>query len=447
MVEKKVAEYIKQEKLLSGNEQVLVALSGGADSVALLLLLVKLGYRCGAAHCNFHLRGRESDRDEQFVRELCEQQGVRLHVAQFDTLAYASRNKISVEMAARELRYNFFCEIIEQHFFTQVAVALHRGVSVETVLINLIRGTGIKGLTGIKPLKGDIVRPLLCLSRKEILNYLSSCNQTFVMDSSNLQNHYVRNKIRLDILPLMKQINPSVEESIADMARKLTDVAEVYRYCMEQGRTRAMENGNIRIDRLLAEPAPRSLLFEILSPLGFNPSRIEDVWDALKGAPGKSFYSKKWVVIKDRDLLLLHSIDEQKRAMRMEDLQFRICETGTFRMVPCKEMAYLDADKLEGEWRLRKWQKGDWFIPFGMKGRKRLSDYMTDRKYSLLDKQQQYVLLSGEQVVWLVGERLDDRFKITPSTRKVLIIEIKPASSLVRFSGESEIEEEDSSGK
>ena len=223
-----IQKYIEEKQLFTLHDKVLVALSGGADSVALLRVLLVLGYHCEAAHCNFHLRGEESDRDERFVNELCKGLGVTLHVTHFDTVAYASRHHVSIEMAAREMRYDWFEQLRKERGMAVIAVAHHRDDSVETFLLNLIRGAGINGLKGISPHNGCIVRPLLEVSRQDILDYLRCLRQGYVTDSTNLQDEYMRNKIRLNILPMLRELNPSVSESIAETSRRLTDVSLIY---------------------------------------------------------------------------------------------------------------------------------------------------------------------------------------------------------------------------
>ena len=305
MEKKKIAQYIEQEKLFSLKDKVLVTLSGGADSVALLRLLLDMGYTCEAAHCNFHLRGDESDRDEMFVRKLCLQLEIPLHIRHFQTTEEAAKRHISIEMAARELRYAWFEELRLQQGADVIAVAHHKDDSVETLLLNLIRGTGINGLLGIRPKNGKIVRPLLCLDRKEITEYLQGIGQTYVTDSTNLQDEYTRNKIRLNLLPLMQEINPSVKESLLRTAEHLNDAALLYNKGIEEGKQKVQTGQSIRIATLLEEPAPETLLFEILSPLGFNGTQIKDIFTSLSGQPGKIFLSKDWRVVKDRDLLLV----------------------------------------------------------------------------------------------------------------------------------------------
>ena len=291
MNKKKIEQYIDQEKLFTREDKILVTLSGGADSVALLRLLLDMGYTCEAAHCNFHLRGDESVRDEMFVRELCLQLVVPLHVQHFQTMEEAEKRHISIEMAARELRYAWFEQLRLQQGADVIAVAHHKDDSVETLLLNLIRGTGINGLLGIRPKNGNIVRPLLCLDRKEITEYLQEIGQSYVTDSTNLQDEYTRNKIRLNLLPLMQEINPSVKESLLRTSEHLNDAALLYKKGIEEGKQKVQTEQGILISALLQEPAPETLLFEILSPLGFNSAQIKDIFTSLNGQPGKIFLS------------------------------------------------------------------------------------------------------------------------------------------------------------
>lgn len=404
---------------------MLVALSGGADSVALLRLLLGLGYDCEAAHCNFHLRGAESDRDEAFATRLCRKQGVVLHVAHFQTEAVARRRHISIEMAARELRYEWFEEQRKACGAEKIAVAHHRDDSVETFLLNLIRGTGINGLRGIRPRNGRIVRPLLCLDRQEITDYLKRIRQEYVTDSTNLHDDYTRNKIRLDLLPLMQTLNPSVKRSILLTAEHLDDAAAIYDKGIEEAKRRVVTaDGEIDIPALQQETASCTLLFEMLHPLGFNATQVRKIYQALNGQPGKRFTSSTgWLVVKDRDRLLITDTttepdDGEKPVLRMEEMAY----TTDFVIPRDKGTACFDADKLHHPLSLRRWEKKDSFVPFGMKGTKLISDYLTDRKFSLLQKSRQWVLCCGDDIIWVVGERPDNRFRIDRSTKRVLMV-------------------------
>lgn len=425
MEEKKVYQYIEKERLFGSEARILVALSGGADSVALLRMLCRKGYRCEAAHCNFHLRGEESDRDERFVRQLCEVLQVPLHVTHFNTAETAAARHISIEMAARDLRYAWFEEVRQKCGAEVVAVAHHADDSVETFLLNLIRGTGINGLRGIRPKNGHIVRPLLCLTRMEIINYLQRLGQDFVTDSTNLQDEYTRNKIRLNLLPLLEEINPSVKAGILQTARHLDDAACIYKKGIEEARQRVLTPEGIRIDALLKEAAPETILHEILAPLGFNTAQVGDIFRSLTGQAGKVFTASDWKVVKDRQFLLLEAAGTpEPPRLRQEVFDY----TPAFVIPRDKETACFDADKLSGPLSLRLWQPGDTFVPFGMKGRKKVSDYLTDRKFSLLQKERQWVLCCGGEIAWLVGERSDNRFRVDENTRRVLVVRKAEAS-------------------
>ncbi|WP_305275107.1 tRNA lysidine(34) synthetase TilS [uncultured Bacteroides sp.] len=419
MIQQRIIQYIEKEDLFSSDSNILVALSGGADSVALLCILHAAGYHCEAAHCNFHLRGEESNRDEPFVRQLCKKDEIRLHTVDFDTTRYATENHISIEMAARELRYNWFEEVRNKCQADVIAVAHHQDDSVETLLLNLIRGTGINGLRGIRPRNGHIVRPLLCLDRKEIVSYLESIGQAYVTDSTNLQDEYTRNKIRLNLLPMMQEINPSIKESILKTAEHLDDAASIYNIGIEEAKLRVKTPEGINIDALMQEAAPETVLFEILHPLGFNTAQTRDIYRTLDGQSGKAFATSGWRVIKDRDSLLIEPIQKVvKPLLEIKEYPY----TPDFMIPRDRATACFDADKLKHPLSLRLCRQGDRFVPFGMRGRKKVSDYLTDRKFSLLHKERQWVLCCGDDIIWLVGERADNRFRIDEKTRKVLVI-------------------------
>ncbi len=425
MIHHLISSFIASENLLNATDRPLVALSGGADSVALLRLLLQLGYQCQAAHCNFHLRGNESDRDEQFVRNLCIELNTPLHVAQFDTQMYAASHKVSIEMAARELRYQWFEELRKQTGCTCIAVAHHQDDSVETILLNLIRGTGLNGLTGIQSKNGYVVRPLLTISRKQIIDYLHNIRQPYVTDSTNLQDEYTRNKIRLNILPLMAELNPSVHESIATTGRYVNSALKIYQHGIEQSKTRVLQQQSVDLDALKQELSPESVLHEILYPLGFNSSQINDIITSIDGQSGKVFYGKNdWQAVKDRRRLIITKATQNSNPPFV--LIYKEVENKPdYQISRDRTVACLDADKLKGEFKLRKWQQGDRFFPFGMKGQKLVSDYMTDRKFSISKKENQWLLCSDEEIVWVVGERTDNRFRIDTNTQRIIEIRMK----------------------
>lgn len=424
MLERRVKQFIEQEKLFSDRDKIIVALSGGADSVALLHLLTGLGYLCEAAHCNFQLRGEESDRDEAFVTQLCLDKNIFLHKTCFDTTTYASTHKISIEMAARELRYDWFEKIRKENGAGFIAVAHHKDDQTETVLLNLLRGTGINGMTGMRPRNGMIVRPLLTVSREDILEYLSTLNYSFVTDSTNLQDEYTRNKLRLNIIPQFEEINPSFKESVSKTSEFLYQALLVYQKGIEDGKKRVYNNHRISIEALLNEPSPEALLYEILFPLGFNSEQIKDVFETLNKQSGKRFRSNKnWEIIKDRSYLFIEEINIQ------DSPEFKISFTtqsynNDFIIPKDKEIACFDSDKIHNKLYMRKWEKGDSFVPFGMKGRKLLSDFMTDLKFSVTEKEKQWLLCCGEDIIWVIGQRTDNRFRIDEHTKQVTICKI-----------------------
>lgn len=310
-----VRTYIEKQQLLSGDGPVLVGLSGGADSVALLALLVQLDYPCVALHCNFHLRGDESVRDEQFAREMARTLDVPFYKIDFDTTAYGVEHHLSIEMAARELRYNWFEEMRLRLGAQAIAVAHHRDDSVETVLMNLVRGTGIRGVGGIRPKNGYVVRPLLAVSRSEILDWLAEQQLSYVTDSTNLSDAYTRNFIRLRVLPLLEELNPSVKAAIARTADHLAETEAIYLHVVEKARRELVkEDLRIPIARLMEYPSPATILYELLKPYGFIRQVADDVFRSLTGESGKMFYSTDYRLLKDREYLLLSPGKERRRA-------------------------------------------------------------------------------------------------------------------------------------
>ena len=370
MSNQKLTNFIEKHQLFGKNDKVLVALSGGADSVALLRMLLNEGYLCEAAHCNFHLRGEESDRDEEFVRMLCQKLDVKLHINHFQTADIAAQRKISIEMAARDLRYEWFEQVRKENEAKVIAVAHHQDDNVETMLLNLLRGSGLQGLLGIRPKNGYIVRPLLTFSRQELLDYLIRLQQDYVTDSTNLQEDFTRNKIRLQLLPLMEEINPATRKHLLATAKHLEGVARIYEKEVEEAIKRVYTDGKIHIPSLQSEPSPEAVLYELLRDKGFNQHQLADILKATEGQSGKQFFSEKWMVLKDRDWLIINELKEQQPPQLSYQEMIR---DSHFHWTTDKHIAYLDADKIEDELYLRKWQEGDWFVPLGMKGKKLVS--------------------------------------------------------------------------
>lgn len=431
-MKEQIQQYIIQHQLLSGEKPVVVGISGGADSVALLHILVSLGYKCIAAHCNFNLRGDESFRDEQFTIDFTKRLQVPLCKISFETNKYAQENRLSVEMAARELRYRWFEELLNTYDADAVAVAHHRDDSVETLLINLTRGSGLTGLTGIKPKNGNVVRPLLCVSREDIYAYIENNGLEYVTDSSNSSDIYTRNFIRLKVIPLLEEINPSVKASLARTANHLYDASLIYNHSIEEARRVIIQNNRLSISALLSFPAPATILYEMLKPYGFSRTVCESIFTVLEKDSGKIFYSSTHRLLKDRSDLLIDVLSgEDNRAylINLEDdnvdlpVELKpeiVVIKEDYQIEKDKKFAYFDFDKLSFPLVLRHWQEGDWFVPFGMKGKKKISDYFSDKKFSLFDKEKTWLLCSGQDVIWIVGERTDNRYRIEKTTKRVL---------------------------
>lgn len=418
---------------MTSTATVIAAVSGGADSVAMLHILNRLGYNCHAVHCNFHLRGQESMRDEEFVRQLCSSLNIPLKIINFDTREYARDNKMSIEMAARELRYNAFEEERKEKNAQCIAVAHHRDDSAETLLLNLIRGTGIRGLHGIRPKNGHIVRPMLSANRKEIIKYLEEQGLSYVTDSTNLENEYMRNKIRLDIIPLMQQINPAALENIASTAENIYKAEAIYSKQIADSIARVKTNNIIYVDALKKELSPETILYEILSPLGFNSVQIQSLYRCIDSEGIKRAKNSSWEVLKDRDKFIIlpvgatENVHEELLADKATTLPDGVIamERGTFdgTIIKTKETATLDADTLAFPLTVRNVRAGDRFVPFGMRGSKLVSDYMTDRKFDIIRKTRQLAVVDAhDTIVWLVNERPATPFCVSEHTKNVLYI-------------------------
>jgi len=432
----KIQNYIEKGKLLNIGDKVVVGLSGGADSVVLLHILHKLGYSCIAAHCNFHLRGEESDRDEQFAFKFAASLNLPFFKKDFDTKNFAKEHRISIEMAARDLRYQWFAEQTENHQADAIAVAHHRDDNIETLLLNLIRGTGIKGLTGIQPRTGCLIRPLLCVSKNEILQYARNENLPFITDSSNEQEEIIRNKIRLKVIPLLETINPSVKDAIVQTIDNVNEAAKIYDTEIENAIRVVYNEGNISIPLLKTFPSPESILFELLKDYGFGKEVIKEIYCAMDSQPGKIFYAPEYYVVRNRDEFLLSPIineDEteyfiQKNETFFEspfpmEIRFQINEPNV-EFDKNKNTACLDYDKLQFPLRFRKWKIGDRFIPSGMKNFQKLSDFFTNHKFSKIQKEKTWILTSGKDIIWIVNHRIDERFKADIFTKNRYIIKL-----------------------
>lgn len=419
----KVSAYINKHKLLNANDLYIVALSGGADSVALLLLLKEGGFNVHAAHCNFLLRGSESDRDEAFCVDLCRQLGVELHRAHFATREYAEAHKVSVEMAARELRYNWFEQLRKDIGAVGICVAHHRDDSVETVLLNMIRGTGLRGLTGIQPRNGYVLRPLLCVSRDEIEHFLAKRGQKYVIDSTNLETDVKRNKVRLQVLPLLRTLNPAVSDNIQRMVENVAEAQIVLDSLLDNFK----KHNTLEISELEKYGSSEYVIYEWLKNYGFNGTQARQVLEAETGKIMSS--SQGYDVLKDRERLIIERTLKPFNPMRIpEEGMYVLDEKMRLSLRKCAAyvskkpfVATFDAQKVVFPLTVRRVEEGDWMIPFGMRGRKLLSDLMTDRKMTVFEKRRQLVVVDAQDViVWAVGLRIADSVAVAETTQSVL---------------------------
>lgn len=438
--------YTQSQNLIRPGSKVLLGISGGLDSVVLLDLFSRAGIHVTLAHCNFHLRGEESDGDAEFVENLAQDYAVRLYQTDFDTIDYAREQGISIEMAARDLRYDWFEKLSNQLEIDQIAVAHHRDDVLETFFLNLIRGTGIRGLSGIKVKSGKVIRPLLFASREEIIQYANARSLQFREDSSNSDVSIQRNKIRHEILPMFEEINPAFRRKLSETIGVLGDVEQVYKDKVEEVTDELCsyegELIRISIEKILKHKHPQIYLYEILRSYHFNAAVVEEIYDALTGLTGKQFFSSSHRLIKDREYLILDTLKEdtsdlfyieagQQSAEQPYIMDIEECTVDEhFKMSFSSNIAYIDLEKVTFPLAIRKWKKGEYFRPLGMKGVKKLSDFFIDCKMSILEKDQTWLLVNGKHVVWVMGRRLDDRFKITDQTKKVLKITIKEGTSI-----------------
>lgn len=434
----RLKKYIETNKLLDKGDKILLAVSGGADSMAMLHLFSCLGYNFAVAHCNFQLRGLESDRDQRLVMEVAERMGIEIFTKQFDTESYAQDKGISIEMAARELRYGWFDAVCKVKGFNKIATAHHREDRIETVLINMMRGTGLKGLIALSCKNGNIIRPILFANKPEIIEYIRDKEIPFIVDSSNLDTKIIRNHIRKNIIPLFSEINTAYEQNFINTIEVLEETYKIFQSQVQHIKDSCVlpkESGiEILIEPLIEAGNTKTYLFELLSPYGVNPSMAGDIANVLTGESGKIFITSTHKVLKDRDRLIIQEIRDTKEDIiyiskddteisTPIELNLEVIEVdNNFSVNKEACTADIDYDKLQFSLLLRHPKTGDYFHPLGLKGNKKLSDFMTDIKLSRFDKEKAWLLCNGEQIVWVLGMRLDNRYRITPQTKKVLRI-------------------------
>ena len=434
--------YIKKENLFQPKDELLIAVSGGADSSVLCALCAAEGYHFSIAHCNFKLRGEESDRDEAFVRALGLKYGVEVFVKEFDTLGIAAERKTSVEETARNLRYDWFKELTtcgrdpEKKDFDFLLTAHHADDNAETVLMNFLRGTGIKGLRGILPKHGNIIRPILFARRKEIEEFALQNNIDFITDSSNAASNYTRNFFRNDLIPAIEKVFPKVSENILNNIERFSGIEYLYEKSTDEIKENLVEKKgaetHIPVLKLAKTKPLGTVIYEIIKEYGFAASQVPETEKLLTSESGKYIVSATHRILRNRKWLIigpLQSADADVHHIIEEHTASVIFSGGEIKFTQClnpavlstnADTAYIDTAKLTYPLLLRKWKQGDYFYPLGMSKKKKLSRFFSDIKLSLAQKEKVWVIESDKKIVWVVGHRIDDRFKITALTKDIL---------------------------
>lgn len=432
--------YIDKLCFVKPESRILMTVSGGIDSMVMANLFIKSGFNTGIAHCNFCLRDQESDLDEELVRKFADDLKIPFYVRRFDTKKYSLKKKISIQMAARELRYSWFEDVRKDNGYDFIALAHNLNDNIETFLINLIRGTGIAGLTGMKPVSGRLIRPLLFAPRRDIELYCRQEGVIYREDRSNSETRYTRNKIRHLVLPLLKEINPSIETTLNETAARLMEVNGIISDLTDTLKKDLFaDRGNsiiINIDRLKPYLKNNALLFELLRQFGINERGLTDIRNITKGRTGGEVYTATHRFIKNRRELIItthNEIPDTTVIIKNSDELKKLPFIASAHVVPIEKdfkvssdpsVATIDSTKLAFPLKIRKWQKGDFFYPLGMQQKKKLSDFFVDKKFAKTDKENVLILESDGQIVWIIGVRLDERFKITGSTKNATIIKV-----------------------
>ena len=433
-------EYIREEALFEEDDNILLTVSGGVDSVVMADLFLRTNTKTGIAHCNFGLRGEESDQDALFVRALADKYSLPYFERSFDTKTYAIKKRITIQEAARELRYQWFEDLIKQEGYRYYATAHHFDDQIETFFINLFRGTGVKGLRGILPKNGNCIRPLLFATRDEIEYYAREQNLHYREDSSNMSDKYLRNRIRHTIIPALGSVKENFRKGFQKTFTLLSETEKFIDHEIDRSRKKFSVSERKLTKLPIAAVKNGSLstfhLYEILKPFGFGMDTAVKIPKALDKT-GKYFLSETHQLNIDRDYIIISPLAAKKNEFFYIDkgtgilkkpvkLEFeKTIATEDTKIVRDKNVAQLDFDKLVFPLILRKWKKGDVFVPLGMKGKKKVSDFFTDEKFPMHKKQNTWLLISGGDIIWIVGHRIDNRFKIAKKTKTVYKITLR----------------------
>jgi tRNA(Ile)-lysidine synthase len=430
-------DHLKKRKLCAPSDHILLATSGGIDSMVLMDLFLKSGITISVAHVNFKLRGIDSDNDEDFVLKKCLSNHIPFFTQSFDTLAFAEERKLSIQMAARELRYQWFHELLVQHGFQAVATAHHLNDTIETTLLNLVRGSGPEGWDGIAARNGKIIRPLLFASRSDIENYAAENGITWREDSSNASDDYQRNFIRHRVTPLLKELNPSFEKTFSDSIAKISSSNELAEEGLRAWKKNFVTEKGDRLfiskEGLDAAEHPDGLLWQVIKSFGYNFDQATQIIFSIHASPGKLFHSATHELVIDRSALILSKKTEGLNEILLEEGQakatlggmtLRIEKLSNAEMTKDAAVALIPVDKLQFPLTWRSWREGDSFYPLGMQHKKKISDFLIDQKISMAEKKSVTVLVSGNEIAWVVGMRLDDRFKVKQHTTEVVVLRL-----------------------
>lgn len=428
-------DFIDSNRLIKKEDRLLLAVSGGRDSMLMAWLFLQTSYDFAIAHCNFHLRGEDANRDERLVRKFCTAYGIQLHVVDFETEAYARQQKISIQMAARELRYNWFQDLAVEHNYDLIAIAQHHNDQIETFFVNLFRGTGFRGLHGIRAKKENIIRPLLFMTAEEVSKALVDNKIPFRDDQSNFSTDYIRNEIRLDLIPKVKEVCPAFETVMKENMERFQEEEAVFEWYLEKERARYFQQkgGWIYINRsiLIDYKGQLAALYQLFRPYGFSKAVLQDLIDRRDVQSGLIFESTDYEILLDRKQLILRPkrnrieevesvLDKTSGEVRRSDYTLEWSIVNEPLSIGDKNVAFVDADILDFPLQIRRWKKGDVFFPLGLAGRKKLSDFLINQKLNLFEKESVEVMVNGNgDIIWVIGYRLDDRYKISENTKKI----------------------------